>query len=84
VLPVLPDSSQFNPRAGDFGTFDVRIAKLPGGYDAVRANILALDGPQDVAVGATGKAMFAYLVEPSARTRPLEVVMPRAVTRTRR
>src|SRR6185503_17954511 len=36
AFPVLPDASPYNPMAGDFGDYDVTLAKVPGGYDAVR------------------------------------------------
>lgn len=71
VLPVLPDSSTYNPIAGDFGSFDVRTGKVPGGYDAVRENILATSGLQGLTEGATGKASFTFLVEASGIKPPL-------------
>jgi hypothetical protein len=68
AFPRLPDASQFNLVDGDFASFELRTAKVPGGYDAVRASILATQAPQQLAVGAAGKASFAIFVEQSALT----------------
>lgn len=64
VFPVLPDQHMYNLKTDDFGSFDVRTGKVPGGYDAVRAAVLSFETFQDLAVGASGKASFAFLVEP--------------------
>jgi hypothetical protein len=66
ALPVLPASSTFNPIAGDFAGLDVRTGKVPGGYDAVRANVLAVPALQEIAIGASGKASFTFFVEVGA------------------
>lgn len=66
VFPVLPDSSMYNVKTDDFGSFEVRLGKVPGGYDAVRAALLAFESLQDLALGTSGKASFAFLVEPGA------------------
>jgi hypothetical protein len=69
VLPVLPDSSPYNPQAGDQGFFNVLLAKVPGGYDAIRPHVLSTD-TVDIAnaAGGAGQASFAFLVEPGTRT----------------
>ena len=84
VMPVLPASSTFNPVAGDFASFDVRTGKVPGGYDAVRANLLATAGLQELAVGATGKASFTFLVEPGAIKPPVGTHVLRGLSPRRR
>ena len=81
VLPVLPDGSPFNPQAGDTTSFYVTSAKLPGGYDGIRANVLAIENFQQIAIGATGVAVFAVLVEPNARVQPHTTSRPRGFTR---
>ncbi len=83
VFPVLPDASPYNPMTGDFGFFDVRTAKVPGGYDAVRANAMSID-PRVITIGASGRAVFAFLVEPGFRKRPPEQWWVRGRTQTRR
>ncbi len=63
VFPVLPaPDDQLNPN----GTDNVQVnglvtARVPGGYDAVRANALANQGFETVAVGASGRAVFQEL-----------------------
>jgi hypothetical protein len=54
TFPVLPDSI-YNVKADDFGSFDVTIGKVPGGYDAVRGN-----------AERVGKWSSAHLVQPGA------------------
>jgi hypothetical protein len=84
VFPKLPDASPYNIMAGDFGGFDVAAAKVPGGYDAVRANVLAIGGPTDLTVGASGTASLAFLVEIAARKQPGKTSVLRGITQTRR
>ena len=84
VLPVLPDSSPLNPQPGDTGFFYVTAAKVPGGYDGIRASVLAIENFQDIATGATGQASFAVLVEPNARVRTRETPLQRGFTRRAR
>jgi hypothetical protein len=84
VFPVLPGDSEFNLRDGDSGGFDVRVAKVPGGYDAVRANILATQSLADLAIGTSGRAVVAVLTGPRFRAKPPEAEWLRGVTRTRR
>lgn len=63
TLPALATGiDQFNLIATD--TADVReliTAKVPGGYDAVRAEILSSTGPETFAAGATGRIVFETL-----------------------
>lgn len=71
VLPVLPEASPFNPLASDQVDFiDVSAGKVPGGYDAVRANVLAAATFPELVVGPSGSAAFSFLVEgkPTFRT----------------
>jgi len=63
VFPVLPSASPFNPVVGDIVGLGVSTGKVPGGYDAVRADILAIPALQEIAIGASGKASFAFFVE---------------------
>ncbi len=62
-LPVLPaDGAAFNPATGDTSNiFITASAKVPGGYDAVRANLLSDLGIQPVnfVAGASGRAVLA-------------------------
>lgn len=61
VLPALPTGAmQFNPMDGDgFLIEDVWTAKVPGGYDAVRAHIQNLDrDPRQFVIGATGRVIY--------------------------
>jgi hypothetical protein len=61
VLPVLPaDGATFNALATDTSNFfSAESAKVPGGYDAVRANVLSNLGTQAMSfvAGATGLAV---------------------------
>lgn len=84
VMPVLPSSSPFNPIDGDFASFDLRTGKVPGGYDAVRAGLLATDALQELAIGASGKASFAFFVEPGAIKPPVNTQLLRGLSRRRR
>ncbi|MDQ3370749.1 MAG: hypothetical protein M3680_35475 [Myxococcota bacterium] len=65
VLPVLPGApARFNPVAGDVpNRTQLVVAKVPGGYDAVRASVLAVDGISELAVGASGRALFATFLD---------------------
>jgi hypothetical protein len=71
VLPVLPgDAAVYNATAADISQIgDFATAKVPGGYDAIRANVHAFpDGPQAVVQGATGRALAEFLLVGKART----------------
>jgi hypothetical protein len=72
VLPVLPGAqSTFNPVDGDSSDFDATMMKVPGGYDAVRASILADGGFESVAgLGATGKAQQAQFSQQKFSAKP--------------
>ncbi|MDB4952998.1 MAG: hypothetical protein JWO36_567 [Myxococcales bacterium] len=56
ALPVLPVPQDLYNIAGDDSvTFEqLDMAKVPGGYDAVRAGIFASNSPLDVIAGASG------------------------------
>jgi hypothetical protein len=84
VLPVLPAASPYNVERGDFGSFLVTLGKVPGGYDAVRERVLAVDNLYQVAAAAAGQGVFALLVEPSARVRPVDAPVHRGFTRRTR
>lgn len=74
ALPVLPtDLAAYNYVATDLITFDDLItAKVPGGYDAVRARLLALDGPEGLVTGASGQIVIQQLNRPQVvRTTPV-------------
>jgi hypothetical protein len=63
--PRLPTNYyDFNPKAGDLTLLDRLVTmKVPGGYDAARANAFASDIPTDV-VGATGRIVYEELFSP--------------------
>ena len=63
TLPVLPAGiDQFNFVAGDTGTVsELRTAKVPGGYDAVRAEVLSASQFERFAVGPTGTLAYEQL-----------------------
>lgn len=64
TLPVLPgELAMFNPVASDTVFHEVEIAKVPGGYDAVRAHALSAGGVPGIGVGASGRALTATFVE---------------------
>lgn len=58
VFPVLPaEQAELNPAVDDTASFDELVMmKVPGGYDAVRANVLSLD-ERGLVVGASGRAV---------------------------
>lgn len=60
TLPLLPtDIAQFNFTATDNANVNELItAKVPGGYDAVRATILTSNGPDEFVAGASGRIVF--------------------------
>jgi hypothetical protein len=72
VLPVLPAAqASFNPVEGDTSNFDATMMKVPGGYDAVRATILADGGIQDITgIGVTGKAQQAEFSQQKGIVKP--------------
>lgn len=73
VLPELPtDVAQFNILATDTAEiYQLRTAKLPGGYDAVRETALDSSWPPDVVVGATGQLVYEDLqIQQPVRTAP--------------
>lgn len=73
TLPLMPtEIAKYNLVAGDGPTInDITTAKVPGGYDAVRAVILSAQGPQELVVGATGRLAFESLTRNlPARTAP--------------
>jgi hypothetical protein len=63
VYPVLPpDSADLNPVATDLTDVEELITgKVPGGYDAIRGNLLALDSPLGLVTGASGRVVFQEL-----------------------
>jgi hypothetical protein len=87
ALPVLPSGiDQANPIATDTSNlYEIITAKVPGGYDAVRGNIFATNGPTDLIAGATGRIVHEQLPfgafarpAPSAQhRRPAFAVFPR-------
>jgi hypothetical protein len=60
TLPVLPtDIFDFNIAAGDnVLVASLVTAKVPGGYDAVRANVLTANGPTELVHDATGAITY--------------------------
>ncbi len=78
--PVLPAPDDgFNPTVSDaFQSVDeVMIAKVPGGYDAIRENVFASDDPASsirgsgLVVGATGQVVFEEVALGQAKRTPL-------------
>lgn len=70
TLPTLPtEIAQFNFEATDTVNLDeLTTAKVPGGYDAVRADILSSSGPEEFAKSATGRIVLEQLdFRPTAR-----------------
>lgn len=69
TLPKLPaDLDTYNFAAGD--TIDVSsltLAKVPGGYDAVRAHLLSNLSLEGLAAGASGRIVYELLERPLAR-----------------
>jgi hypothetical protein len=64
--------SDLNPIDGDNAFVDVlTTAKVPGGYDAIRANVHSIAGTTGIVTGATGTAVVQELVFNKARRRPL-------------
>lgn len=74
TLPTLPaDVAELNFMASDDVQIDDLItAKVPGGYDAVRATLLSSFGPSEFVLGASGRIVFeAMASQPSVeRTMP--------------
>ena len=73
TLPTLPaEIADLNFMATDtVNIFELITAKVPGGYDAVRADILTSNGPQQFVLGASGRIVFEAMdFQPSARTVP--------------
>jgi hypothetical protein len=69
AMPALPtDLYDFTIAPTD--TFDANqlmLAKVPGGYDAVRAYVFALTGPTSVAQGSSGSAAVEEVIGKLAR-----------------
>jgi hypothetical protein len=63
VFPVMPaPDADFNGITDDtFFVNDLTTAKVPGGYDAVRAQVLTFDGFDSIVVGNSGRAVFQPL-----------------------
>lgn len=70
-FPTLPtDVADFNIAEGDTtGLEGVAILKVPGGYDAVRADFFSTNGPEDIITSATGTMALA-LYQSSGPARP--------------
>lgn len=65
-FPTLPtDVYDYNMKTTDSPELVIALAKVPGGYDAVRAGLLSSDGPMDLIAGATGRISVAQLDPPS-------------------
>lgn len=67
ALPTLPtDVFDYNVGSGDTAAINGWVnGKVPGGYDAVRAFLLATTGPQSLAVGSAGAATFVHSQQPA-------------------
>jgi len=63
AFPVLPaPDDRFNALGTDnTNVNELTTAKVPGGYDAIRANVLALEGPTGLVTGAAGQVVFQEL-----------------------
>lgn len=66
-LPTLPtDVFDYNVGSGDSATINGWVnGKVPGGYDAVRALLLATTGPESLAIGSGGAATFVHSQAPT-------------------
>lgn len=72
-MPTLPtDIADFAVTASDFTDINgVALGKVPGGYDAVRANLFNVDGIESFATSATGSMTVAQWFQPKkARSLP--------------
>ena len=84
TLPALATGiDQYNFVAGDTGdTTQLLTAKVPGGYDKVRAKLLSLSTPEQlplISLGATGRIVYETLqIALPARTAPKAVDAHRA------
>jgi len=63
TLPLLPtEVAQYNFAATDsVEVSELITAKVPGGYDAVRGDILTSEGPHQFVTGATGRIAYENL-----------------------
>ena len=89
ALPVLPaPDDQFNPAAADpANVSDVLTAKVPGGYDAIRATVLSLSSSnlESLVVGSSGRVVIEELsrVQPVRPAPERRRAAPRWPVRTR-
>ncbi|MEO8700466.1 MAG: hypothetical protein ABI867_10500 [Kofleriaceae bacterium] len=90
AFPVLPTvDEQLNPVDGDNAFVDgLTTAKVPGGYDAVRADVHSInaDDPNGIVTGPIGTAVVQELVFNKGRRRPLttkQALHPFAPVKTR-
>jgi len=72
ALPVLPtDVFDYNVGSADNAGVNAWInGKVPGGYDAIRDQVLSMTSPADLALGGSGAATFVVSQRPLARTQP--------------
>jgi hypothetical protein len=66
VLPELPTTiHDFNIAPTDASSvYDLVIVKAPGGYDAVRANVLTITAPADLISGGAGRLSYSNFHTP--------------------
>jgi hypothetical protein len=85
AYPTLPAAiAEFNILDTDSATiFDLWTAKVPGGYDAVRANVLSVNGPAALVFGASGRIVAQRWMGAVGRTAPRTTHWLRAPTRSR-
>jgi hypothetical protein len=64
-FPALPTTGyDFNMVTGDSVSYDqLDLAKVPGGYDSVRAGLLSSNGPTDFVAGASGFISVSSLLQ---------------------
>ncbi len=79
AFPTLPtDIADFAIAPGDGVDLDgVVLGKVPGGYDALRANVFNVDGPESLVTSATGSITLAQWSAP--RIQPETRVQPRRI-----
>ena len=67
TLPTLPtDVFDYNVGSADSAGVNGWVnGKVPGGYDAVRALLLATSGPEGLAIGSAGAATFVHSQQPT-------------------
>ena len=78
AYPVLPtDAAQYNQVADDNCSIgSVRLAKVPGGYDAVRAGVLSGSFLALAGSTATGSLAYEQWVDPQPMFRALHALSP--------